>query len=57
VFIRWTKKQKHDAQGEAVAGKTAGGVRFSLIFLFLFVSRQKEKKEIQIRVGVFIKSR
>ena len=28
----------------ALAGKTAGGVVFALIFLFLFVSRQKENK-------------
>jgi hypothetical protein len=28
----------------ALAGKTAGGIRFSLIFLFLFPSREKEKK-------------
>ena len=48
-LLNGLKNKKHDAQGEAMAGKTAGGVRFSLIFLFLFVSRQKEKKEETIK--------
>jgi hypothetical protein len=39
-------------QGDcAPAGKTAGGVRFSLIFLFLFVSRQKEKEHAHCAIN------